>query len=361
MKKILYEQQVDWNWIKQRPQFLAEHLADRYEMHVFYRENFHRDGLQKNTAENGVVLHPFKTLPPFRDRFKALTAVNQVIRRRRFAKLYKQIQPDWVWLNYPSQIRDVGKECTAKIVYDCMDDHLELHCPPALRKDLPKLEKELCQRAQLVLASSTALKETLCRRYQLEPDKVQIVRNGCLPKRAEAAPLNPAANGEFRIGYIGTIAEWFDFPLILKSLEKFPNLEYGLAGPVCVENAPEHPRIHYYGTIPHEELGRWVQEFDCLAMPFQDMPLVRAVDPVKLYEYIGFNRSILCLDYPEVERFRPFASLYKGEEAYLKEVERLMETRKPPYTEEQARQFLEQNSWEARAEEIQRMLTSGKG
>lgn len=352
MKKILYEQQVDWNWIKQRPQFLAEHLAKGCEVHVLYRENFHREGLQQNSAENGVILHPFKTLPPFRDRFKALTALNQVIRRRRFSKLYKQLRPDWVWLNYPSQIRDVGTNCTAKIVYDCMDDQLELHCPPALKEKLPEMEKELCQRAHLVLASSMALKETLCRRYQLNPDKIKIVRNGCLPERAQPAPLRPAENRAFRIGYIGTIAEWFDFSLVLKSLEKFPNLEYGLAGPVCVENAPQHPRIRYYGTVPHEELGLWVQDFDCLAMPFQDMPLVRAVDPVKLYEYIGFYRSILCLDYPEVERFRPYASLYRDEKTYLQAVEQLMEKTEPPYTKKQAQQFLAQNSWDARAQEV---------
>ena len=31
---------------------------------------------------------------------------------------------------------------------------------------------------------------------------------------------------KYKIGYFGTIAEWFDFDLLLKSLDNYPNLEY---------------------------------------------------------------------------------------------------------------------------------------
>ena len=36
MKKILYFMGVDWYWIKQRPQILAEYLAQDYDVTVVY-------------------------------------------------------------------------------------------------------------------------------------------------------------------------------------------------------------------------------------------------------------------------------------------------------------------------------------
>jgi len=34
--KILYLMHVDWEWIKQRPQFIAEGLSKFYDVHVFF-------------------------------------------------------------------------------------------------------------------------------------------------------------------------------------------------------------------------------------------------------------------------------------------------------------------------------------
>ena len=35
-KKILYIMHVDWNWIKQRPHFIAEELTTWYDIKVVY-------------------------------------------------------------------------------------------------------------------------------------------------------------------------------------------------------------------------------------------------------------------------------------------------------------------------------------
>ena len=38
---------VDWDWIKQRPHFIAEGLATKNEIKVIYQYRYQRDGLQK--------------------------------------------------------------------------------------------------------------------------------------------------------------------------------------------------------------------------------------------------------------------------------------------------------------------------
>ena len=45
MKKILYVMNVEWNWIKQRPHFIAEGLSKNYHVEVLYRYWYNRKGL----------------------------------------------------------------------------------------------------------------------------------------------------------------------------------------------------------------------------------------------------------------------------------------------------------------------------
>ena len=49
--KILYLLHTDWNWIKQRSQFLAENLSYTNDMTVAYKFSFKRGSLVKNKSK----------------------------------------------------------------------------------------------------------------------------------------------------------------------------------------------------------------------------------------------------------------------------------------------------------------------
>ena len=40
MKRILYFMHVDWNWIKQRPHFLAEGLSQHFKVDVWHEKTY---------------------------------------------------------------------------------------------------------------------------------------------------------------------------------------------------------------------------------------------------------------------------------------------------------------------------------
>ncbi len=348
-KKILYYLQIDWDWIKQRPQLLAEELGDEFDVHVVYRRSYHRGNLQDNVARN-VTLHPFYTLPPCRDRFKWLTKINSGIRRFKITQITRNQKPDLIWLTYPSQIRELAAHTDAKVIYDCMDDQLLLECPAAYKDSLRGYEKELCERAAIIFVSSEQLRRTLIARYRVDDEKIVLVRNGHRVKGESKHIFTGDDAQHLRVGYIGTIAEWFDFSLIVESLDRFPWLEYTLIGPVMKGDVPQHPRINYRGTVAHECLSDEVKGVDVLVMPFKEEDLVYAVDPVKIYEYIGFRKNIICLDYPETRRFSEFAYLYRGTESYCKALQECFEKRELRYTDESAALFLQENTWSRRKE-----------
>ncbi len=51
--------------------------------------------------------------------------------------------------------------------------------------------------------------------------------------------------------------------------------------------------MKFYGPIDDDKLYKNVQNFDCLIMPFKLNKLIFSVDPVKLYEYINYNKPIV--------------------------------------------------------------------
>ena len=62
MKKMVYEMNVEWNWIKQRPHFLAEELAKYFDITVLYQYRYNRKGLQHREVQ-GEKLKPVHVIP----------------------------------------------------------------------------------------------------------------------------------------------------------------------------------------------------------------------------------------------------------------------------------------------------------
>ena len=354
MKKILYFSQVDWNWIKQRPQFIALGLAERgFDIRAIYIRQYRQNGLRKVEAGK-VQLRPIYRIPPLGYRFALINKMNRWIVRRKVAWEIQRFQPDAVWLTHPSQIADIPGAFTGQVIYDCMDDYDVLGTQLSPHERICNLEQRLCSRADLILVSSHRLQEKICGQNPHKTNQIKLVRNGC---NGTIYPRVMGSHGEkLYAGYVGTIAEWFDFDLVLESLERIPNLEYFLIGPVLTKNPPVHERIHYMGTIAHENLFDTVKELDCMVMPFRVIDVVLAVDPVKLYEYISWQKNIITVDYPEIHRFREFVWQYTNTDEYCAMLARFQHMKAASYSEKDAVCFLENNTWDERVDMIRQKL-----
>lgn len=346
MKKILYYSLVDWDWIKQRPQFLAFGLSEwEFDVRVIYLWQYRRKNLKK--VESGAVqLCPIYRFPPLGFRFSWINKINQWLTRRKVAREIRSYQPDVLWLTHPSQLADVPDSFCGKVVYDCMDDYDVLGTSPDSREEVIRQEQSLCDRADVIFVSSNLLRKKLCDRNPNKESQIHLVRNGC------SGELYPGTTGKHKekiyAGYVGTIAQWFDFDIVLKSLERIPALEYFLIGPVNVKNPPEHDRIHYLGTIAHEDLFEAVREMDCMVMPFILEDIVLSVDPVKLYEYISWQKNIVTVSYPEIQRFGEFVYQYSNLDEYCAALLQIGRSDVTSYSEKDARRFLTENSWKNR-------------
>lgn len=352
MKKILYLMEIDWYWIKQRPQIIAEMLSADYDVTVVYhREIFVKQSLreEKDELEKSIPIPAI----PYRDKNKVAYMVQKFF----YHKIMKSIdQYDMVWITHPLLYRYIPKTYQGKIVYDCMDNHEALCSDKALCEVIRKTEKRLATEAEIIFTSSSGLKKKM--EKIVGKGKTFLIRNGFIFDEIHSpCPIVLHKNKPFKIGYFGTIAEWFDFPLLLESLKRVPNLEYHLWGPVSKVEEPKHSRLIFEGVVEHSQLWEKVKDVDCLIMPFIVNDIIKDVDPVKLYEYISMGKPIISVYYKEIEQFESLVYFYDNSDTCIRLLKKfIQEDGIVLYSEFSQKNFLLNNSWEKRYVDIINVL-----
>lgn len=362
MKKILYCMHIGWNWIKQRPHFIAEELSNNYRLHIISDHSYRVKSNHNRVINENIRIKEFYKIP-FLDHFTKLVCINDFLRKVFYFIQYKKYKPDYVYVMKPEMIRYLPKKLNVPLIYDCMDDMAAFCSEEKRRCKVLKIEGELVDKADLIFVSSESLKQKMVSRYgkKLEP-KIVLIRNGYNGNDLKNKKLefNDYCKYQYTLCYFGTIAEWFNFDFVLKSLDYFPQLNYLLIGPLQAgTSVPKHERINYVGTVPHDQLANKIKDADGFIMPFFLTDLIQSVDPVKLYEYINFNKNILCVNYPEVDRFSDFVYFYNTYDEYISQIKKMM-SGNLKYTLRQREAFLKKNTWTTRANVMMKSISNLK-
>ena len=357
--RIMYIMNVDWDWAKQRPHFIAQHLSRSHDVIVFFPYSWRRSHLARNDRD-GVKLYSFFRLP-FGGRFDFIGKINVFLFRIMASVILEWQRPNIVWISSPELFEYLPKHFSSKIIYDCMDDVLAFPKNAPRRNSLMANEKELINACSHVFCSSNNLRNKLIARAG-HPEKYSVVYNAFEP----SAFLSPSASavtgkkrGQYVLGYVGTISSWLDFEALNKIINAFPSVEIHLLGPI--ENLgmvlSQHERIKYLGAVRHEEIQTHVNKFDALMMPFQVTELIQSVDPVKLYEYVFFDKPIVSVRYTEIERFSNFVDFYSDHEELVAILARYFnEGFRNKYSGEARDRFIAANTWVQRVVCIEEKL-----
>jgi hypothetical protein len=357
--RVLYLMHVDWDWIRQRPHHLAEGLAARHEVQVLYPRSWRRSVLVENDSP---VARRALVPVPLRRRLRAVARIDRVVQRRAIADEVARFRPDVVWITHPrlEPLLPDPLPPAAMLVYDCMDDAAAFPDTPVEREGLARAEERIAERAAMTFASSGAL-ATLLRSRGFTPGRMEIVRNAsCVAPAAAPSPPRPRAPGDpLRAAYFGTVSSWLDFDALRAALDAVPQLTIDLVGPQEV-GVPRHARLRVRPSVPHERLAALAAEADVLLAPFRRTPLIDAVDPVKMYEYVAFGRDVVCLRWPEVEQFAPFAHLYDDAAGLAAVLRELARGAVRPVAPDGRADFLRRNRWEDRVAQVEAALARAR-
>ncbi len=227
--------------------------------------------------------------------------------------------------------------------YDAMDDF------PAFYSGLSRVamrnrEIKLVHSVGAVLVSSTHLK----RRWTELKRDVRLVQNGLdlntLP--SNTARRNPGEKNV--LGYVGTIAAWFDWDWVIRLAKLRHKDVIRLIGPDFAPVPLELPsNIEILPPCDHQAALLAMQDFDVGLIPFKKNNLTKSVDPIKYYEYRALGLPVISTNFGEMT-FRA------GEEGIFlsfgtQDLNNIVENalRYQAKTEDIV-QFATHNSWESR-------------
>jgi glycosyltransferase involved in cell wall biosynthesis len=247
----------------------------------------------------------------------------------------------------------VGLELSRLLAVPLVYDRLDLHRGfPGVPPDVARLEGELMAVVDVLLASSPKLFEggALPARRQLVPNAV----------RAEDFARVERTFGEpVTVGYVGALASWFDTAGVVALAESRPDWRIRLAGRL---ETPEvrwlerRPNVELLGEIPYSDVPGFLAGLRALIIPFLDLPLTRAVDPVKLYEGLAAGLPVVSVPLPAIARWRePLVYTFAAADELPAVLERaLAEDGKELAM--QRREAVRGETWEARAQQVLALL-----
>ncbi len=360
--KILYFAPIYFDDMKQRPQQIAELLAQDYivyyvEPTISLMRQIIKGGMKctgkkdKITEQLQVIrLNGCCTLHKSLEIYDILGAnnISEVLQLRNLVK-----DCDIIWVGYSGWYTVVRHFMNKIIIFDKMDEEDLLASSKSLKYTLKRNMRKMVEISDYMVVT--------CQKFYQEikglGKPVELIPNGVsagFTKRTKDNLISYAPITILkRIGYIGTISEWFDYDVINTILETNQVCEIILVGR---NHLPElhNPRIKYVGIKKNEELPDIIKTFDLCLYNFKDMPLLDTINPVKIYEYLSLNIPVLAVKSMETIILKDYLMLYENMNDVILALKGNV---KRPFIDEEARlSFINNNSWDARVKQINKIL-----
>lgn len=127
-----------------------------------------------------------------------------------------------------------------------------------------------------------------------------------LPNAADPAHFAPGCRSQRGrppcIGYVGVLAPHLDYPLLSDLIRARPGWRWVFIGQEKGEvPLPQGPPVSRRGHIPYTDLPAALAAIDVGVVPFRDNALTRAVDPVKVYEYLAAGKQVVATRLPHLQ------------------------------------------------------------
>lgn len=289
------------------------------DLHRFKRSHVTRQSLGPTWREASwlQVAQPFSLpLEPL--------SLGRLVLRHGQRELREQVQSlladehTWLAIGRPSGL--AVDLCTAvggrRVLYDVMDDMP--HFNQGLSQGwMQHTHEQLLRQAELVWGSSRKLVQAMQGRTQ---QPALLVRNGTtLPDASTLPPRHHDASRPLVLGYVGTIASWFDWHSLLELARALPAARVEVYGPLeCTPPEPLPNSVTLHGPIPHDQVFALMSRWDAGLIPFVRNTLTASVDPVKYYEYRACGLPVLSTMFGEMpEHAQHDAGLWNMEDRQL--------------------------------------------
>lgn len=249
----------------------------------------------------------------------------------------------------------VGRLSVDRWVYYCVDDFSVW--PGLDGETLQRMDADLVGRVDSVVAVSEVLRDRVRRfgrdaellTHGIDLDHWRRADASRQPSEIDSVP-GPIAL------FWGVIDRRMDVSFVQSIVERFDGTAL-LVGP---QDNPDPAlermdRVRLLPPVPYAELPSWAAAADVLVMPYADLPVTRAMQPLKLKEYLATGKPVVARDLPAVREWADALDVATTAEQFARQVMTRAGTG-IPVDQERARTRLVDETWDRKAEQFAKQL-----
>jgi teichuronic acid biosynthesis glycosyltransferase TuaH len=138
------------------------------------------------------------------------------------------------------------------------------------------------------------------------------------------------------LGYVGTLEDRVDWPLLTRLADTFPQATIVLVGRMAkvhrnrwqaeCRRCLSRPNVRAIGWRSQESIGRYIAAFDVCLIPYDvEHPFNRMCCPTKIMDYMGSGRPVVSTDLPECRLHRERFDVAASHDEFVEAVGRLLD------------------------------------
>lgn len=304
MANLIYFAPVSFYSYWQRPHFMVKAMLGRQYDQILWVEPpvtrlpnlkdfsyFKKKSSDRVNYESPSNIHvlPVRSLPieplPIIRQLNSLVVWKKTLEQLRTFAALDEID---IGIGRPSQLALWGLKNlkSRKKFIDVMDDYPAFYSGIS-RRSMQRSLNDVVSHCDPIFCSDDSLAEKLS--GLADKQKIQIVPNAYDMSKL---PAYQGRTSKKMIGFVGTIAAWFDWDLVLEIAMSLPDVPVRLVGP-CIGDVPGSlpGNIEMKPACNLEQAIQYCNEFTVGLIPFKKNDLTDSVDPIKYYELkaLGVN------------------------------------------------------------------------
>jgi glycosyltransferase involved in cell wall biosynthesis len=293
--------------------------------------------------------------PSFRSRFAR--SLNRRLLTRALAPVAEAMpQPPVVVTTLPLVADLVGQFRAARWVYYCVDDFSVW--PGLDGRTMRDMEAELVPKVDAVIAVSETLQGQLAKlgtpSHLLTHGVDLDFWRASMPNDLPPSLRDLAAMPGPLVVYWGVIDRRTDLAFVKALSDAMTDGTVLFAGP---QDGPDPallrlPRVRTLPPLRFADLPALADRTAVLVAPYADMPVTRAMQPLKLKEYMAAGKPVVVRKLPATAEWADCADVVETPEEFARAV-RLRLREGVPESQRQARKRLESEGWAAKAEQFE--------
>lgn len=354
---------IDWHFRHQRPQQLANELAETGRRVFYISSNFQDDGragfnIEPLDASGRLFqIKLFVKKPPIiyftsptSEAVKQLRAgIGQLLDWADVGNVVSFVQHSF-WYHVSRVIPN------SRLIYDCIDHHEGFGNNT---NAVLSLEKILLRDADLIVTTSTWL-DQLASKYS---QRRVLIRNACDYDYFAHKPEIIYSDSKSRriIGYYGAIANWFDLDLVEAIAIRFSECCILLIGADTISaqlKLAHLANVIFIGEVAYTDLPYYLYAFDVAILPFKIISLTLATNPVKVYEYLAAGKPVVTVDLPEMSEFDNLIYIAKSPNEFFTAIVNVLNMQDSQVEIGRQQRFAKNQTWQHRAQELMRHAES---